>query len=54
MKFSNLSIFFISPNISKIIKKGNRKKETKFARIGPAHQVAPVGVNPNFITTGGD
>jgi hypothetical protein len=30
------------------------EKETKIVHIGPAHQIAPVGVEAKFITTSGD
>jgi hypothetical protein len=53
MKFLNMSIFYFTKYL-KNYKNVTEEKETKFARIGPAHQVAPVGVNAKFITTCGD
>jgi hypothetical protein len=50
----NLRIFYFTKYFKNYKRKVTEEKETKLARIGPAHQVGPVGVNAKFITTGGD
>jgi hypothetical protein len=52
MKFLNLSIFLFHQIFQKLQKKVTEEKETKLVHLGPAHQIALVGVNMKFITTG--